>query len=166
MPGCLYSKLKYDQVKPTSIARQDKMWNSLYMIWMHILMKSSLTYVTHDQITCDSWTFDDPLITRSGASKRKRRKLKTHTCRCLTSLLRIQNKRTVTGKQHQLMVSLLIFYSLGKTCSHVAAVMFKVEAAIRIGITSAACTSEVKRKVVKSLSYVQYNTIKKFHQFL
>lgn len=30
-------------------------------------------------------------------------------------------------------------------CSHVTAVMFKVEAAVRIGLTSAACTSEACR---------------------
>ena len=32
--------------------------------------------------------------------------------------------------------------SLGETCSHIAAVLFKIEAALRLGYTSVACTDE------------------------
>ena len=31
---------------------------------------------------------------------------------------------------------------LGETCSHIAAVLFKIEAAVRLGYTSVACTDE------------------------
>ena len=34
---------------------------------------------------------------------------------------------------------MLFVSSLGETCSHVAAVLFKVEAAVRLGLTSKAC---------------------------
>ena len=33
-------------------------------------------------------------------------------------------------------------YSLGETCSHVAALLFKVEAYVRLGYTSVSCTSK------------------------
>ena len=32
-------------------------------------------------------------------------------------------------------------YSLGETCSHIAALLFKVEACVRLGYTNVACTS-------------------------
>ena len=35
---------------------------------------------------------------------------------------------------------MLFVFSLGETCSHVAAVLLKVEAAVRFGLTSKACT--------------------------
>jgi len=34
----------------------------------------------------------------------------------------------------------IIYYRLGETCSHVAALLFKVEAAVRLGYTTPACT--------------------------
>lgn len=39
-----------------------------------------------------------------------------------------------------LFVSVFICFSLGETCSHVGALLFKLEAAVRLGITAAACT--------------------------
>ena len=34
------------------------------------------------------------------------------------------------------------FYRMGESCSHVGALLFKVEAAVRLGYTSVACTSQ------------------------
>ena len=35
-----------------------------------------------------------------------------------------------------------LYFRLGEVCSHVAAVLFKVEACVRLGMTAETCTSQ------------------------
>ena len=53
-------------------------------------------------------------------------------------------------------------FSLGETCSHVGALLFKIEASVRLGITSVACTSvacEWNNVCVKTVEAVQIKDV-------
>ncbi len=61
------------------------------------------------------------------------------------------------------MFVLFYFHSLGESCSQVAAVMFKVKRAVRLGLTELACTSQACKWNDYFVTAVEPKTIADIH---